>query len=59
MELDAGRMNGGESRRDRGEGYPSPSGPGRTVPRPKIAAMERRPARAPIMGATPEARLVE
>ncbi len=48
MELDEGRTNGGESRRDRGEGYPSLSGPGRTVPRPKVAAMERREASVPI-----------
>src|SRR5437773_10762524 len=35
--LDEGRMNGGESCRDRGKRKASPSGHGRTVPRPKIA----------------------
>ncbi len=28
QELDAGRTNAGQSLRDQGEGYPSPSGPG-------------------------------
>ena len=35
--LDEGRMNGGESCRDQGKRKASPSGHGRTVPRPKIA----------------------
>ena len=35
--LDEGRTNGGESCRDRGKRKASPSGHGRTVPRPKIA----------------------
>ena len=45
--LDAGRMNGGESCRDRGKRKASPSGHGRTAPQPKIAAVERREARRP------------
>jgi hypothetical protein len=49
--LDVGRMNAGESLRDQVE-LVSPSGPGSTVPRPKIAAVERRKAtRRPDAGA--------
>src|SRR5437773_1584994 len=47
--LDAGRMNGGESCRDRGTRKASPSGHGRTAPQPKIAAVERREARRPAL----------
>ena len=43
VRLDAGRTNGGESCRD--------SGPGRTVPGPKIATVERREARRPASSA--------
>ena len=49
--LDEGRMNGGESCRDRGKRKASPSGHGRTVPRPKIATVERREARRPASSA--------
>ena len=45
--LDEGRMNGGESCRDQGEGNPHLSGHGRTVPRTEIATVERREARRP------------
>ena len=38
--LDVDRMNGGETCRDKGGTRPL-SGPGSTVPEPKIAAMER------------------
>src|SRR5437667_5734604 len=47
VRLDEGRTNGGESCRDRGEDNPHLSGHGRTVPRPKIATVERREARRP------------
>ncbi len=48
--LDAGRMNAGESLRDQGgRNAPRPA-PEATVPRPKIAAVERREARHPISG---------
>src|SRR5438552_6923765 len=49
--LDEGRMNGGESCRDRGTRKASPSGHGRTVPRTEIATVERREARRPASSA--------
>ena len=51
VRLDEGRTNGGESCRDRGEENPHLSGHGRTVPRPKIATVERREARRPASSA--------
>src|SRR5437667_10144783 len=49
--LDAGRTNGGESCWNQGEGNPHLSGHGRTVPRSKIATVERREARRPASSA--------
>jgi hypothetical protein len=51
--LDADRMKAGESLPDQGA-MRVPSGPGRTVPEPKIAAVERRKAsRSPDWRARP------
>jgi hypothetical protein len=44
--LDAVRMKGGESRLDQGRGVSS--APGRTAPKPKVAAVERRKACASV-----------
>ena len=47
------RMNGGVSRRDQGERELAAGSCQLRFRGPKIAAMERRPARAPALGATP------
>ncbi len=57
QELDEGRMNAGQSLRDRGEGYPSPSGPGSHGPgnqKPPLRSAERR-ARLRKTRPTPQA----